>query len=95
MTFVAGDIVALKSGGQAMTIAEIHGDNAVCLWVGEEGDFFRETIPTIALITVDLDDEDKDEDHHGVHMSADHDDGHDEDEEEEAEHEQKHEKATA
>lgn len=49
MNLVAGDVVILKSGGQPMTVIEIDGDQAECIWTGDEGDLFRETIPTIAL----------------------------------------------
>jgi uncharacterized protein YodC (DUF2158 family) len=63
MTFSPGDIVTLKSGGQALTIAAIDSEEATCIWLGEEGDLFREAIPLIALQALDLDeDEQEDED---------------------------------
>ena len=61
MTFRAGDIVTLKSGGQALTIASVDAEDANCIWLGEEGDLFRETIPIIALEAVELDEEDEEE----------------------------------
>ncbi|QCK88319.1 DUF2158 domain-containing protein [Phreatobacter aquaticus] len=56
MSFEAGDVVMLKSGGQPMTIASIDADEALCLWMGEEGDLFRERLPSLALIAI-IDDE--------------------------------------
>lgn len=49
MAFEAGDVVILKSGGQPMTVIAVEDDRAECVWTGEEGDLFRETIPTVAL----------------------------------------------
>lgn len=60
MTFRAGDIVTLKSGGQALTVAAIHDEDATCIWLGEEGDLFREQIPLIALEPI-LEEEDEDD----------------------------------
>jgi uncharacterized protein YodC (DUF2158 family) len=57
MTIEAGTVVTLKSGGQTMTVVAVDGDTAECLWCGEEGDFFREKIPTIALQLADDEDE--------------------------------------
>ena len=51
MTFAAGDVVFLKSGGEAMTVVAIEDGEAMCLWTGDEGDLFREMIPTVALQT--------------------------------------------
>jgi len=64
MTLKAGDVVILKSGGQPLTVAAIDGDNAECLWIGAEGDLFRETLPAVALEVVEIelsDDEDEDD----------------------------------
>jgi uncharacterized protein YodC (DUF2158 family) len=56
--------VFLKSGGSAMTVAAVEGDSVDCLWLGEEGDLFRETIPAVTLmIAADpAEEEDHDED---------------------------------
>ncbi|AVT75311.1 hypothetical protein RPPS3_12480 [Rhodopseudomonas palustris] len=65
MDLKPGDIVMLKSGGQAMTVAEANDDTATCLWMGEDGDLFRETLPLAVLdsIAVEVDDdEDEDDD---------------------------------
>lgn len=64
MELKAGDIVMLKSGGQPLTVAEVKGDDVVCLWMGVEGDLFRETLPLAVLEHLEEleDDEDEDED---------------------------------
>ena len=63
MTFAAGDVVFLKSGGEAMTVVAIEDGEAMCLWTGDEGDLFREMIPTVALQTAQSAEEgDDDED---------------------------------
>lgn len=31
-TFAVGDTVKLKSGGPTMTVAELEGEDVVCLW---------------------------------------------------------------
>ena len=78
MGLKAGDVVVLKSGGQALTVAEVADETVECVWIGEEGDLFREKLPSavLELAHIDLsDDEDEDERH--------------EDEEEEDHHEKK------
>jgi hypothetical protein len=47
-----------------MTVAAVGGDGVDCLWLGEEGDLFRETIPTVALMIAadSAEEEDHDED---------------------------------
>lgn len=64
MELKAGDIVMLKSGGQPLTVAEVKGDEVVCLWMGVEGDLFRETLPLAVLEHLEEleDEEDDDED---------------------------------
>ena len=84
MAFEAGDVVVLKSGGHAMTVIAIDEDQAECIWTGEDGDLFRETIPTVALESaqeIEADDEAEDDDH------SEDDDDEDEDEEDRAEKE--------
>ncbi|MCG6204886.1 YodC family protein [Rhodopseudomonas sp. HC1] len=61
MDLKAGDVVILKSGGQAMTVAEARADEVVCVWMGEEGDLFRETLPLAVLEAIEVADEDEDE----------------------------------
>lgn len=63
MAFEPGDVVFLKSGGSPMTVAAVDEDGVDCLWLGEEGELFRQTIPSIALIIgADAADEDADDD---------------------------------
>ena len=62
MELKAGDIVMLKSGGQPLTVAEVKGEDVLCLWMGMEGDLFRETLPLATLIQVEEEDEDEEED---------------------------------
>ncbi|WP_027543662.1 YodC family protein [Bradyrhizobium sp. WSM2254] len=65
MELKAGDIVMLKSGGQPLTVAEVKGDDVICLWMGVEGDLFRETLPLAVLEhleEVNEDEEEEDED---------------------------------
>jgi len=62
MELKAGDIVMLKSGGQPLTVAEVKGDDILCLWMGSEGDLFRETLPLAALDRLEVEDHDEDED---------------------------------
>ncbi|MGP9812356.1 YodC family protein [Rhodopseudomonas sp. NSM] len=61
MDLKAGDVVILKSGGQAMTVAEARADEVVCVWMGEEGDLFRESLPLAVLEAIEVDDEDEDD----------------------------------
>lgn len=62
MELKAGDIVMLKSGSQPLTVAEVKGDDVLCLWMGMEGDLFRETLPLATLVQVEEDhDEDEEE----------------------------------
>lgn len=61
MELKTGDVVMLKSGGQPLTVAEVKGDDIVCLWMGSEGDLFRETLPLATLEQLEVDDEDEDD----------------------------------
>lgn len=61
MELKAGDVVALKSGGHPLTVASVSDENIECLWIGEDGDLFRETIPAIALDRVELNGDDEED----------------------------------
>jgi uncharacterized protein YodC (DUF2158 family) len=81
MAIEPGDVVTLKSGGQPMTVAAVDENSVECLWIGDDGELFRETIPSIALTAVamedqddDLDVEDEDDDEHEEHDEAEHED---------------------
>ena len=62
MELKTGDVVMLKSGGQPLTVAEIKENEVLCLWMGMEGDLFRETLPLATLIQVEEDEDEDDED---------------------------------
>lgn len=61
MALKAGDVVVLKSGGQALTVASIDGDTVECVWIGEEGELFREELPSVVLESAEIDLSDDDE----------------------------------
>jgi len=61
MDLKPGDVVMLKSGGHPMTVAEVHDDAVACLWMGGEGDLFRETLPLATLELAQAYDEDEDD----------------------------------
>ncbi len=48
MEFKAGDLVQVKSGGPAMTIKKIDGDDATCTWMDKTT--LREAV--FALVTL-------------------------------------------
>jgi uncharacterized protein YodC (DUF2158 family) len=81
MDLKSGDVVILKSGGHPMTVAEVHKDAVACLWMGGEGDLFRETLPLAVLELADIEalDEDDDEEENDED-DGDEDEDHDEDE---------------
>ena len=97
MAFAPGDVVTLKSGGHAMTIVSVDDEDIDCLWVSDGGALFRQTIPAIALTTlepaeIDESDEDghqtEDDDEHDDEEADDEDDE-DDDEEDEDERDEK------
>jgi len=87
MAFEPGDVVVLKSGGQSMTVASVSDDEVHCLWLGEDGDLIRETIPSVALESLRGDPEDDEEDEEDEDDEDDEDDeeGDDEDDEDDEE----------
>jgi uncharacterized protein YodC (DUF2158 family) len=78
MDLKPGDVVILKSGGHPLTVAEVNEDAIACLWMGDEGDLFRETLPlaVLELAAIDTGEDDEEDEHED-----------DEDEEEDEEHE--------
>jgi uncharacterized protein YodC (DUF2158 family) len=76
MTFEPGQVVTLKSGSQAMTVVAVAEEDIDCVWIGEEGEFFRQAIPAVALTAIDADQAD-------IEDEADSDDAEDEADEEE------------
>ncbi|MDZ4369646.1 MAG: DUF2158 domain-containing protein [Afipia sp.] len=63
MRLKAGDVVVLKSGGQAMTVAEVTDETVECIWLGEEGDLFREKLPASVLEVAHIDMSDDEDEH--------------------------------
>jgi uncharacterized protein YodC (DUF2158 family) len=81
MDLKPGDVVMLKSGGHPMTVAEVNDDAVECIWMGGEGDLFRETLPLAVLERAEIDTSDDDDEDEAEE--------HDEDEsDEEADHEE-------
>ncbi|TFV69612.1 DUF2158 domain-containing protein [Bradyrhizobium frederickii] len=62
MELKAGDLVMLKSGGQPLMVAEVKENDVLCLWMGMEGDLFRETLPLAVLVQVEEEDEEEEDD---------------------------------
>ena len=62
MDLKPGDVVMLKSGGHPLSVVEVKDGNVMCVWMGNEGDLFRETLPLAVLELADTsDDEDEDD----------------------------------
>lgn len=61
MELKPGDVVLLKSGGHPLSVVEVKDGNVACVWMGSEGDLFRETLPLAVLEPVETDDEEEDE----------------------------------
>jgi len=62
MELKPGDVVILKSGGHLITVAEVNEDAVECLWMGSDGDLFRETLPLAALEPAEADDSEEEDD---------------------------------
>lgn len=60
MSYSAGNVVVLKSGGPAMTVVAANGEDIECVWIGEEGELFRHAIPAFALEVVEIEEDDED-----------------------------------
>jgi uncharacterized protein YodC (DUF2158 family) len=90
MELKPGDVVTLKSGGHPLTVVEVNEDAVSCLWMGNEGDLFRETLPLAVLERVDNEDEDEDED-----KNEDDEDSGDDDEEDDKDEEDEPQKKSA
>jgi uncharacterized protein YodC (DUF2158 family) len=80
MDLKPGDVVILKSGGHPLSVVEVKDSNVVCVWMGNEGDLFRETLPLAVLELAETDTSDDEDD-------EDEDDEEDEEDEEEDEEE--------
>ena len=63
MTFSAGSIVVLKSGGPAMTVVSADEEGVECIWMSDVGELSRDIIPAVVLEQVEIgDDEDEEDD---------------------------------
>ena len=83
MAIEPGDVVTLKSGGQPMTVAAVDENSIECLWIGDDGELFRESIPSIALTVVAIEEDDDELD---VEDEDDDEEERDEEERDETEH---------
>lgn len=90
MDLKPGDVVILKSGGHPITVAEVHDDAVACLWMGGEGDLFRETLPLAVLELAEIENPNDEEDD-----EEDEEDQDDEDEDEDHEHKASRKKSKA
>ena len=86
MELKPGDVVTLKSGGHSLTVVEVNEDAVSCLWMGNEGDLFRETLPLAVLELAEPEDE-EDEDEEDSEDEDGDEDGDDDEEEEDDEDE--------
>ena len=62
MDLKPGDVVMLKSGGHPLSVVEVKDGNVACVWMGNEGDLFRETLPLAVLDLAEHDTDDEEED---------------------------------
>ncbi len=62
MDLKPGDVVILKSGGHPLSVVEVNEDTVACVWMGNEGDLFRETLPLAVLDLAETDTSDDEED---------------------------------
>lgn len=61
MELKAGDVIMLKSGGHPLTVVEVKGDEVLCIWMGMEGDLYREKLPLAVLDRVEEEEDEEDE----------------------------------
>ena len=90
MELKPGDVVILKSGGHPLSVVEVKDDKVACVWMGNEGDLFRETLPLAVLELAEADtSDDDDEDEEEDDEEEDDEEEDDEDEDEEGKHHSK------
>src|SRR3954452_11007166 len=61
MDLKPGDVVILKSGGHPLSVVEVNDGKVACVWMGNEGDLFRETLPLAVLELAEPDTDDEEE----------------------------------
>lgn len=88
MELKPGDVVILKSGGHPLSVVEVSETTAACVWMGNEGDLFRETLPLAVLELADPS-EDEEDDEEEDDEEDDEDEDEDDEEEEDDEDEPK------
>jgi uncharacterized protein YodC (DUF2158 family) len=74
MNLKPGDVVMLKSGGHSLCVAEVNEDAVECVWMGHEGELYRETLPVAVLELVESDDDEEDDDEEEEEETKDEDD---------------------
>jgi uncharacterized protein YodC (DUF2158 family) len=79
MNLKPGDVVVLKSGGHPITVAEVNDDTVECLWMGAEGDLFRETLPLVVLELATVEEPDDEDEESEDEESEDDDEDEDQD----------------
>jgi uncharacterized protein YodC (DUF2158 family) len=77
-----GDVVILKSGGHPLSVVEVNETTAACVWMGNEGDLFRETLPLAVLELAEAEPSEDEEDDEDEHEDEEDEDEEDEDEDE-------------
>jgi uncharacterized protein YodC (DUF2158 family) len=61
MDLKPGDVVILKSGGHPLSVVGVDEDTVECVWMGSEGDLYREALPLAVLELAETDPSDDDE----------------------------------
>jgi len=90
MDLKPGDVVILKSGGHPLSVVEVGEDGVECVWMGNEGDLYRETLPLAVLEIAETDTAgDDEEENEKEDDEEDGDEDDDDDEEEDEEHDGK------
>lgn len=69
-SYAPGDTVVLASGGPLLTISEIRGDKALCLWFDAQDALSSAEIPTVCLMHSDPFDMSADDEGFGPGSSA-------------------------
>jgi uncharacterized protein YodC (DUF2158 family) len=82
MELKPGDVVILKSGGHPLSVVEVSETTAACVWMGNEGDLFRETLPLAVLELAEAEPSEDEEDDEDEHEHEENEDEEDEDEDE-------------
>jgi len=82
MELKPGDVVILKSGGHPLSVVEVTETTAACVWMGNEGDLFRETLPLAVLELAEAEPSEDEEEHEDEDEEEEDEDDEEEDEDE-------------